>query len=124
MGWFRSNRHIGGGLALFALAIHFVLSFGHIHVRSVAGGFPLVAVASSAPTTPSDAPANPSSHPGFADPCTICANIHLAGSLLTVDWPSWPLPLATEPERLADRGDIERTPWLGTTSRARAPPLA
>ena len=32
MGWFRSNRRGSGMLALFALAVQFVVAFGHVHL--------------------------------------------------------------------------------------------
>src|SRR5262245_60803614 len=92
MGWFRSKRRIGSGLALLALVIHFALSFGHVHVATFENA---TAAASSEPAGTAnvpDTPVNPSTHPGLADPCAICANIHLAASLL-VEWPAWPLPL-------------------------------
>src|SRR5215510_3555364 len=87
MGWFRSNRCIGSGLALVALVIHFALSFGHLHVAT----FENATAAANVP----DAPADPSTDPGLADPCAICANIHLAASLL-LEWPAWLLPLRVE----------------------------
>jgi hypothetical protein len=37
MSWVRTHRRIGGTLALFALALQLVLSFGHVHPRDFAG---------------------------------------------------------------------------------------
>ena len=125
MGWFRSNRHVGGGLALIALVIHFALSFGHLHVATFENAT-ATALTSSEPagtTSVPDAPANPSSHPGLADPCAICANIHLAASLL-VEWPAWLLPLRVEQALPDSSGATKRPVWLGTAVQARAPPIA
>src|SRR5215475_7689572 len=124
MGWFRSNRRIGSGLALVALVIHFALSFGHLHVATFESAT-AAALASSEPAGTAsvpDAPADPSSHPGLADPCAICANIHLAVALL-VEWPAWLLPLRVEQALPDSSGATKRPAWLGTAVQARAPPI-
>ena len=124
MGWFRSNRCIGSALALIALVIHFAVSFRHLHVAKF-GNAVTPALASSGQAGAAglpDAPANPT-HPGLADPCAICANIHLAASLL-VEWPAWLLPLVAEQELPDSSGDTKRPAWLGTAVQARAPPIA
>ena len=125
MGWFRSNRRIGGGLALFALVIHFALSFGHLHVATFENATAATLTSSEpagAASVP-DAPANPSNHSGLADPCAICANSHLA-ALLLVEWSAWLLPLRAEQELPGSIGPTNRPPWLGTAVQARAPPIA
>jgi hypothetical protein len=111
---------MGGGLALIALLIHFALSFGHLHVAT--SGNAVAALTSSEPTGTSGVPAHPLSHPGLADSCAICANIHLAASLL-VEWPAWLLPLRAEEELPASIGPTNRPAWLGTAVKARAPPI-
>jgi hypothetical protein len=122
MGWFRSNRRIGGGLALIALLIHFALSFGHLHVATSGSGGTALASAERVVSVP-DAPAQPSTHSGLADPCAICANIHLVASLL-VEWPAWLLPLRAKQSLPDSSGVTERPAWLGTAVQARAPPVA
>ena len=125
MGWFRSNRRVGGGLALIALIIHFVLSFGHLHVATNDNGVATVLASTEhggavgAPTSPGD----PLSHPGVADPCAICANIHLVASLV-LDWPAWLMPLQAEQELPGSISLTNRPAWLGTAVQARAPPIA
>jgi hypothetical protein len=123
MGWFRSNRRIGGGLALFALVIHFALSFGHLHVATFEKATAAALTSSEPAASVPDAPANPSNHSGLADSCAICANIHLAASLL-VEWSAWPRPLRAEQELPGGIGPTNRPPWLGTAVQARAPPIA
>jgi hypothetical protein len=125
MGWFRSNRHMGGGLALIALVIHFALSFGHLHVATTENSIAtaLASTEQGGAAGAPDAPADPSSHPGLADPCAICANIHLVASLL-VDWPAWLLPLPAEQELAGLISPTSRPAWLGTAVQARAPPIA
>jgi hypothetical protein len=121
MGWFRSNRRIGGGLALIALVIHLALSFGHVHVA--ASKSPTSAAQASAELAVSvpDAPAQPLTFPGVSDSCAICANIHLVGSLL-VAWFAWLLPFGAEQELPGSIGAKKRPAWLGTAVQARAPP--
>src|SRR4051794_16868690 len=124
MGWFRANRRIGGGLALIALVIHLVLSFGHRHVvtsenvRAAA-----LASAEQAVSVP-DAPAQPLNHPGVGDSCAICANIHLAAAALLVAWSAWFLPVGAEQELPTAAATRKRPTWLGTAVQARAPPIA
>jgi hypothetical protein len=125
MGWFRSNRRFGSGLALIALVIHFALSFGHLHLTPFGKTYaPVLASAdqAGAPSMPG-VPLSPSTHPGLADPCAICANIHLAATLL-VECPAWLLPVVAERELPVNTGDTERPAWLGTAFQARAPPIA
>jgi hypothetical protein len=125
MGWFRSNRHMGGGLALIALVIHFVLSFGHLHVASSKNGVAtdMAWTEQGAAASTPDAPGDPLSHPRFADPCAICANIHLVASLV-LDSPAWLMPLQAEQE-LAGSVSLTNGPaWRGTAVQARAPPIA
>src|SRR5215470_8159327 len=95
MGWFRSHRRIGSGLALIALVIHFALSFGHLHVPTFENATAVVLSSSEPAASIPDAPGSPLTHPGLADPCAICANIHLVVALL-VAWPAWLLPLGGE----------------------------
>lgn len=126
MGWFRSNRRMGGGLALIALVIHFALSFGHLHVATFGNASAATLTSSEPAGTASvpDTPGSPSNHhPGLADSCAICANIHLVASLL-VEWPAWLLPLRVEQELPGSIGPTNRPAWLGTAVQARAPPIA
>ena len=83
MGWFRANKTFGGGLALFALALQFYLSFAHIHPEDIYGpaNLPLSSAAQIA-SPPPDAtkllPERASHHSN--DICAICATIYLLNS--------------------------------------------
>jgi hypothetical protein len=81
-------------LALAALALQLVLSFGHIHLGQFANGSAIAStVASKTPTSQQD----PAQHPANeADNfCAICATINLASSLFLPDAPSLQVPLAS-----------------------------
>jgi len=98
MKWFRSRIKAGTRLALFALAVQFVLSFGHFHGTAAlaAPGFDAVGAAAAAaqlPDQPKPAPnalaadeaqqapdqSHGDRHDGY---CAICAVMSLAGSLI------------------------------------------
>src|SRR5215469_15048719 len=86
-------------LALFALAIQLVLSFGHIHKRDLFAGWhedgPATWKLARSPSP--ELPAQPADH---EDICSICATLALAGSLVLPKQPTIVLPTA-QPE-----------PWL------------
>jgi hypothetical protein len=97
MKWFRSRIKAGTRLALLALAVQFVLSFGHFHGAAAlaAPGIHAVTVPTSAAQPPDQAkPAinalatetqqapdrsHGDHHDGY---CAICAVMSLAGSLI------------------------------------------
>ena len=72
MGWFRSHRRPGTWLALLALALQLVLSFGHIHVAA-AGSATINAIAVDAAGPSAPAPDNDR----HDDYCAICAVLSL-----------------------------------------------
>ena len=111
MKWFRSNIKHGTRLALLALAVQFALSFGHFHGSaaqaapaiqsglaqsdaSYANGLPAAnAVDQSAqrqPASDHDSGQQPS------DPCSICAVIALANTVMFATPPLLLLPQALE----------------------------
>ena len=81
MGWFRANRTFGGGVALFALALQFCLSFAHIHPEDIYGPAKLplssaAQIAAPAAVAAKLRTAGRASHHGN-DVCAICATIYL-----------------------------------------------
>jgi hypothetical protein len=121
MDWLRTNRRFCGALALFALALQLVLSFGHIHLRDFAG-IPGTAVAQAqitAPHGPNDGAAD-QVNDGY---CLVCATVALSGTLvlpallalllpsISIDVSHW--------YRVADRRDH----FDHALFSARAPPL-
>jgi hypothetical protein len=127
MDWFRSRSKWSSYLALFALALQLVLTFGHVHLDRAA---PISADrstvvtadgANAAPGTPSDPTDR---HDRADDHCSICTLIHLAGALVLAEPPSLPLPdisvrVPSEPPLAFDFPSPPRALFA-----ARAPPTA
>jgi hypothetical protein len=94
MGWVRNKRRHGAWLALAAMVLQLVLSFGHIHLENLPTGAGVVSVAASkAPSSQQD----PAGHPANEadDYCAICAAIHLASSSFLPAAPVLPVPFAS-----------------------------
>jgi hypothetical protein len=93
MRWIRSNLRGFARLALFALAVQAVVTFGHVHLDGLVGsaqGSQAVAAQSVAP--PAKAPGK--GPQGTADlDCPICALIQLASTSTPSVAPPLPVPL-------------------------------
>jgi hypothetical protein len=117
MNWFRSNIRHGSRLALLALAIQFVLSFGHFHGL----------VARAAPAiqqTSQQAPSNQDSDQQPADPCAICAVMALANAALFATPPVLLLPQAVEFLYLTTDAEFVHLDHSRVAFQPRAPPAA
>jgi hypothetical protein len=120
MHWFRSHVRCGSCIALFALALGLVLTFGHVHLDGL-GGHASTRIAASAgtATTGNDVP-------GDADDyCARCALVYLAGTLVPAAAAALPLPVVFaqwRPPSLALRFASPSLP--PSPFAARAPPLA
>jgi hypothetical protein len=129
MGWFRANRTFGGGLALFALALQFWLSFAHIHPEDIYGpaNIPLFSAAQIAPPPTGATKLLPAQHASHHsdDICAICATIYLLNSSATPKAPQiQPVALNSRPAE-----QLTRTAALFIAPRrapfqSRAPPSA
>jgi hypothetical protein len=121
MGWVRIKRRCGSWLALAAMALQLVLSFGHVHVDRLSSGS--AGIAASQPPASQHKPAQ---HPASEadDYCAICAAVHLTSSSFLPDAPLLPAPFASR--------TIEHFGYFNFTSvsprraafQSRAPPLA
>jgi hypothetical protein len=127
MRWFRSNRKTGGRLALFALALQFVLSFGHIHREDIYGTAPAAAAPTTAALTSVDrlpsAPSDPSSK-HTDDYCAICATISLLSNSFVAALPQLPLPAVSHVVDHDDYIAALSVPPRRTSFQSRAPPTA
>ena len=117
------NKRLGSWLALAALALQLVVSFGHVHLDGVHRTYAAPAVsglAAEASQLPAPQPGNDADH----DYCAICATIFLAANSFLPPAPQLPVPSVSQTvERFA------RVPVVFIASRrapfqSRAPPLA
>jgi len=120
MAWWRSRRRGGAGLALLALAIQIVASFGHLHLQDLRPASAAVA-AQAAPA----GPAHPPLPPGAPDDdCPICVAMHLTASGVAPAPPSVAVP--SDVSRISHSIDTTRdlSPARYVLFRTRAPPAA
>ena len=127
MRWFRSNRKTGGRLALFALAVQFVLAFGHIHPQDIFG--PLDGVSSSTlsalpPPENVQSLSTDQASKQSDDFCAICAAVSSLNNSFAAEAPHLALPVASravlEPGRLTSVLVEQRR----AAFQSRAPPTA
>lgn len=145
MKWFRSNIRHGSRLALLALAIQFVLAFGHFH-GVAAEAAPAPQAASAKQSLPAwdlaridglAAPdkANPSaklrqpapdhdSDQQSNDGCAICAVIAMANAVLFATPPLLMLPQAVEFLYLTTDAEFVHLHSASVAFQPRAPPIS
>jgi len=122
MGWVRRSIRVGSWLALFALALQFTLSLGHIHAEDFAPAAGIQVTVDS--DRGAGNPAEPDHHGLGHDVCPICATTALLATLMI------PLPLALEAPATHSFSFLDEAialQWVGKPSRlfqARAPPHA
>jgi hypothetical protein len=121
MRWFRTHIGLGSRLALFALAIQLVLSFGHIHAGKIAPASAKGAI-SLAQAPDRDGGPGPKPHSGADDFCAICATISLLASSALPTISSLLPPVAAEHRWLTEftTTRISFDPFV--LFQARAPP--
>ncbi|MCX7307326.1 MAG: DUF2946 domain-containing protein [Afipia sp.] len=119
MNWLRSKTKRLSLLALFALALQFGLSFGHVHHDRAFAGKTAISDQASAPSRD-----NGGDTDGRQDLCAICATVALANALINSAPPVLPLPAETTAHdglfTSVDRSASAHS--LGFQSRA--PPIA
>jgi hypothetical protein len=128
MRWFRANRILGGRLALLALAVQLVLSFGHIHREDIYGS----AIGSARSAEPVAWPAADNSQPlptdrpshHSDDYCAICATIHLLNASFVAEAPQLALPFVAYAIEHFDRVAVVFVAPQRAPFQSRAPPLA
>jgi hypothetical protein len=126
MGWVHVHKRRGAFIALAALALQIVLSFGHVHLDGVRPAAAHGAVAVPHKSVLAQASRQlPAQNPGDDDDyCAICASIYLASTSLTSQAPPLPVPLGfqtIEHSFGTDRGIVAPR---RVAFRSRAPPAA
>jgi hypothetical protein len=134
MTWLRSNIKNGSRLALFALAVQFVVSFGHFHgiaaktAPKVKAGFALVTAAFAASDARTQGqkpgPANDDNDQQPGEACALCAVISLAHNALFATSPSLVLPDASELAVLTSEAESVLLSSIHPAFQSRAPPLS
>jgi hypothetical protein len=136
MNWFRKHVRTGARLALFALAIQFVLSFGHFHSFATQAApaiqtgltqgelYHAAAVADAAGKSAQQQPSDSDHDPHPADGCAICAVIALAANLLFATPPVLQLPQAVELLYLTTDAEFAHLKSAHHAFQSRAPPLS
>jgi hypothetical protein len=132
MKWFRRNIRTGSRLALFALAVQFVLSFGHFHLIAAQAApdvqlqVKLGTAQGLAAELPSQAQQQPSNHddPPSGESCAICAVLSMANQMLFATPALLLLPDAIELLFLVADAEFAHlsSPWSAFQSRA--PPVS
>ena len=138
MKWFRKHLKYGSRLALFALAIQFVLSFGHFHTVT-AQAAPAIATGltqvdldfgkslstqeTSREAAKTQQPSTPDTDHA-ADACAICAVISLANNVLFATPPLLQLPQAVELLYLTTDAEFAHLSSLHPAFQSRAPPAS
>jgi hypothetical protein len=119
MGWVRLHGRWGGGLALFALALQLVLSFGHIHLDEI-DAKPAAVATLAQPSGPADPPG----HDDAAKFCDICATLHSLSVAQVAAPPALGAPASFRAPRPLLSADAPFAPDQRAPYRSRAPPTA
>jgi hypothetical protein len=118
MNWFRSNIRHGSRLALLALAIQFVLSFGHFHGIAAQAAPAFQQTSQQQPSSNQDSDQQPT------DPCAICAVMALANAALFATPPVLLLPQAVEFLYLTTDAEFVHLDHSRVAFQPRAPPAS
>ena len=127
MRWFRTNRKFGGRLALFALAVQFVLFFGHIHPEDIYGPInaasspvsTVAALAAKAQSVTSDHRVQLTD-----DYCAICATAVSLSNSFVATAPQLPPLFARHAVLQGHDVTAVLIPQRHASFRSRAPPTA
>jgi hypothetical protein len=122
MRWFRSKLHAGSRLALFALAVQLVLSFGHVHPHNLAAATAKSGIAESGAVLLSErAPSHDPDRSLDAD-CPLCALIQLVATSALSEAPVLPPPLHADSTGLQPPAQLASAFSPHFPFQARAPP--
>ena len=133
MKWFRRHIRTGSRLALFALALQFVLSFGHFHLNA-AQAAPAIqtltdlaqaqSLASEAARQAEQQPAGHDDGQPSNEPCAICAVMSMANQLVFATPALLLLPDAVELLFLVTDAEFAHLASLWPAFQSRAPPVS
>jgi hypothetical protein len=126
MGWLHCHKRFGARLALAALALQIVLSFGHVHLDRVAGAWTATAAATALDKTVAQgSQQSPAQNPTSDDDyCAICASIYLASTSFVALPPQLPVPIGFVRIAQSYGEAFGVVPPRRVVFRSRAPPAA
>ena len=133
MKWFRRHIKTGSRLALFALALQFVLSFGHFHFNA-AQAAPSIqtltdlaqpqSLAGDAARQAEQQPAGHDDGQPSNEPCAICAVMSMANQVVFATPALLLLPDAVELLFLVTDAEFAHLGSLWPAFQSRAPPVS
>ncbi len=127
MQWFRRHIKAGSRLALFALALQFVLSFGHFHFDAAQAAQALTdsshGLAASAASEKQQPPSHDDDHPSSA-PCAVCTAASMANQMVVATPAALPLPDDIGLRCLAPEAEFVRLASPRPAFQSRAPPVS
>ena len=118
MKWVRSKIKLGAQVALFALAVQFILSFGHFHAIAAPAAPSIQSVQQQLPAP------GPDTDRHLDDLCAICAVIALASTAVAAAPPSLPLPQSVELPLQTTKTAFLDLHAARAAFQSRAPPLS
>ncbi len=136
MNWFRKHLKHGSRLSLLALAIQFVVSFGHFHEAAAqavqiglsdagpASAAEQAALVAAGEAAQSQAPSDHDNDRHPANACAICAVLSLANNYLFATPPVLQLPQAIELLHLTIDAEFGHLGALHPPFQPRAPPAS
>jgi Protein of unknown function (DUF2946) len=132
MKWFRRRIRTGSQLALFALLLQFVLSFGHFHFNAAqaAPAIQTLTDLAHAQGLAADAASerqqggNPDTDQPSGEPCAICAVMSMANQLVFATPALLLLPDAIEVLFLVTDAEFAHLGSLWPAFQSRAPPVS
>ena len=122
MRWIRTHRRLGSRLALFALAVQLIVSFGHVHLDKFTS-HAAAGVAQLQAASRDQAPVAPDRHGGAVDFCAICATIALVASSVLPEAARLAPPIPVASTRLVEFIAAPPAFDLHTSFQARGPPV-
>lgn len=124
MKWVRAHIKHGSRLALLALAIQFVVSFGHFHGTSAQAEPAIAALSSAIGPAPSQPGSSQDNDQQPNDICAICAVMALASTALFASPPLLQLPQAFEFLYLTTDAEFVHLNSARIAFQPRAPPAS
>jgi hypothetical protein len=124
MRWFRSKLYLGSRLALFALAVQLVFSFGHVHLHHAASATTNSATIGSGPVLLSERAPGHNPDAALDADCPICALLQMAIASVPSTAPVLPLPAHPDATGMLPHSELALASSPQSLFQARAPPSA